>query len=187
MIVNLTGAHGVGKTTVARKISTMFPEIRLVEEFNYIDTGFDTSQKNGFLHNEEIYFAEKRDKYTEAIRYEGITLFVRGMEDLLYYISTFPSDNEYSWEIDNDFECLIRDINGYKSDLIIFLDADRTTIEKRCMNDIVKKRELAEGWYEKKYKPFRDYILQYNYARSIDTTSKSIEDVVQNITSLLKQ
>ena len=187
MIINLTGAHGVGKTTVARRISSLFPEIHLVEEFAYKDTGFDTSQKEGFLRNEEIYFTEKKEKYSEAIRFEGITLFVRGMEDLLYYISAFPGDNGYSWKIDGDFEYLTNEISGYKSDLIIFLDADRTTIENRCMNDIVKKRELVEGWYEKKYKPFRDYILRHNYAMCIDTTSKSIEDVVQNITALLKQ
>ncbi|MCM1039249.1 MAG: ATP-binding protein [Ruminococcus sp.] len=185
MIINLTGAKGVGKTFLAHRLKSERNKISIIEEFVYRDTGFDVRTKYGFLQNEKIYCEEKMNYFNEANNKSEVSVFVRGMEDLLFYISSYPSINNFNWKIDSDFQDILKQIDNCKSDLIIYLDACKEVLEARWESDSVKKRVIEDTWYEKWYMPHKKFIQNYKNTIVLDTSYLTKQDVFERVNEII--
>ena len=178
-IINILGPHGVGKTTLQSYIRQN--NLGIVFE----GYQFDAPERGFPLKNDYIQY---QLKYLERINQDGATIInssqngfvIRSVEELIYFLKI---ESPFVFE-QAEIEKIVS--SSIKSDLLIYLDASRETLEKRIINDANRDMVETKMWYRQSYVCYDAYFKSLPVIKVIKTDRKKPSDIYKDILYLLR-
>lgn len=186
-IFALEGLKGVGKTTLLKNLKDIYPELEIYEGFKLEGNSYNLNIENEFYKNQKIYIDQKISQYNEILKSSKNAIVTRGSEDILMFCTRYSKINGFNWKIEENLKLELKKLCEYKSDLIIYLDAEDSTIKNRCSYDENKKRTNIENWMELWSEETKKWYLKYKYLKIINTENKTSLEVAKEVKEILQK
>lgn len=179
VIFSLSGCKAVGKTTLINGLKKFFPEMIIREGFRPVDLHFNLNEENEYYKNENFYIYREIDEYYRFRKSDKPVLLLRGPEDLEFYALNYPKIMGNNWDVEKGLKKELEDLRKCRSDYILYLDADLSTIMSRKNNDITKPRKNMDRWLND-WQPYLErYTKSINYTTVLNTDQLSSEEVLE--------
>ena len=185
--IEITGPMAVGKTTLIRLLANRLEKSEMILEdaarvnevflqvWNQKQSAFNTNLK-------QMLFLADFMRKCDAAASGSVLLIDRGVQDYLYFWQQ-SIGNLSGQGVSASTECLRaveRDIESYKSDILIYLAASEDTLRQRRDSDQQRRR----GFFETYYPGERTYFEAHG-ARVFETDSLSPEELCEDILGVL--
>lgn len=186
-IFALEGPKGVGKTTLLKNLKILCPDLDIFEGFQLNKSECNLNSKTKFYVNQKIYINQKISQYKEIRNTKNNSIVTRGTENILMFTLKYSSLYNFKYNSKKKLKKEIKNLNLYKSDLIIYLDASNKNILKRCSNDNIKNRKNIEEWMKLWIIQLKNWFKKYDYLKIIDTNNKSPMDVAKEVKKIIEE
>lgn len=183
-IIALEGVRGVGKTTLLNNLKIIYPNLITIEGFK-VENNLQMDIQHEFYKNQKIYINHKIEQYKNFSKYSEDILITRGSENIEMFTKRYPKIYNYNWDCEKELEKELKQLQNYRSDLIIYLNAKVETIIKRALNDKDKKRENIEKWLEIWNSEIQNWFKKYKNLIIIETDNKDSMDVAKEVRNVL--
>lgn len=178
-IVLVVGSHAVGKTT-------LFEFAKKKDEFIVFDgikiptDGYDLRKREDFLAYENLYLKSINENNGLIKRSNRNGLVVRSIEEASYYYHFYEDPS-----VEEEYKTIFADEDNIKVDKIVFLDADRATLQFRYQNDKLRDMEETITWYKNEYERYISYWKNYPGVVTINTVNKTVATIYDEIKKTL--
>ena len=179
-IINILGPHGVGKTTLQQYIRQNNLAI-VVEGYQFFapESGFQS--KEDYLQYQKRYL-ERINRDNGAIAKSSQNGFViRSVEELIYFLKIVSPFSVTQAEIEHLVSSSI------KSDLLVYLDASKETLDRRINEDVDRDMAETRFWYDKLYVGYDAYFKALPNIKLIKTDGKAPPAIYREILSFLEE
>ena len=180
-IILVLGPHAVGKTTLF-KYARERGETLVYDGYQLPVGELNLSEVNDFI--------EYQEKYVSIINQHNLNikkglldgLVNRSIEESSYYYQ-FHSKCE---DVMEHYKKIVEEYSNIKVDLIIYLDADYSTLVSRYSGDSIRDLDETLEWYEKEYVRYEKYWKKYSGVKIINTINKDTKEIYDEMMSLLE-
>jgi deoxyadenosine/deoxycytidine kinase len=183
-IFALEGLKGTGKTTLLNNLKIIYPKLECIEGFK-LDNNLDLNIEKEFYENQSIYIEKKINQYKKFLKSSKNTLITRGVENVKKFTERYPKIYNYDWEVKKNLKQELKILESYRSDLIIYLNANDETIKKRVFNDMNKRRDNIDKYLEIWGREIRNWYNEYKNLRIIETENKTSLEVAEEVKKIL--
>jgi deoxyadenosine/deoxycytidine kinase len=183
-IFALEGLKGTGKTTLLNNLKIIYPKLECIEGFK-LDNNLDLNIEKEFYKNQNIYIEKKISQYKKFLKSSKNALITRGVENIKKFTERYPKIYNYDWEVEKNLKQELEILESYRSDLIIYLNANDETIKKRVFNDMNKRRDNIDKYLEVWGKEIRNWYNEYKNLRIIETENKTSLEVAEEVKRIL--
>lgn len=186
-IISIQGGMAGGKTTLAKRLENQLKNFQVLYEnpypivHNRNNLKLDLHTLEGFIKNQQLFIEAEIKRFNHF--YNENIIFDRGPEDIEFYTLFFPIANGYSWDIEYYLKDELNQLRKCRSDLIIYLDAEFETLERRKQNDLSKRRSSFDQ-NMKLYKYEKIWYKQFN-TKIIDVNEKTPDEVEKSVLQIL--
>lgn len=179
-IINILGPHGVGKTTLQQYIQQNNLAIT-VEGYQFAAPEGGFKSKEDYLQYQKMYL-ERINRDNDLIAKSSQNGFViRSVEELIYFLKIVSPFSFSQTEIEQLVSSSIR------SDLLIYLDASRETLEQRVDGDADRDMVETRSWYDEFYVGYDAYFKALPNIKLIKTDGKAPSEIYGEILSFLEE
>lgn len=185
LILSISGCKAVGKTTLIKELKRRIPDLLVREGFRKINTGFNTLVENEYYENQKLYIKREILEFENFKKVNSPIILLRGPEDLIFYTLHYPKIYNKSWDVEKNLANELFQLRKYKSNKILYLDADLDIILKRKINDITKKRENMNQWLLNWQPYIEKYIKSLDNTEILSTNNLNSEEVLNYTINLL--
>jgi len=138
-IISLEGGPAVGKTTLAKNLQKLLPDIY----FNYEDPAIainkarelnlDKNKEADFVANQKIFITEtiKRCQNLPV----GTVILDLSPEETEFHTFSWPKFINQDWDMEKNLKSELAQLRQYRSELILYLD---------CSPEILRQRKTAD-------------------------------------------
>lgn len=183
MIVTLEGPRAVGKTTLTDRFIKERNDIIVIEGFYIENTPKTINDEEYFYENQRKYITQKiqqMDSLDENSNY----LIVRGPEGIDEYTLTYPKIYGFTWPVEEVLKKELEELRKRRSDLVLYLDADKNILKQRCLNDKVKIRTNYDDYLNLWYEKMRSSFSKYPNVKLLDTSAMSKNEVYKYVAGI---
>ena len=174
-IIYLEGSRAVGKTTLLKALKEHFPNLVVIDGYARKEFMFDTTLYDEFVINEKLYLSCAVAQYNVFKTLNRDVIIVKGPYTDAFYAETML-DNQFSDIKDGQLSKYIDEAYKCKPDMIIYLDASKDTVEKRCRNDS-HIRKTMDIFMEKWIDNFSSFFKNKPCTKVINTDDLTAEEV----------
>lgn len=179
IIFSLSGCKAVGKTTLINGLKKIFPNMIIREGFRPVDLNLNLDEEKEYYENEKFYIYREIEEYYGFRENDQMVLLLRGPEDLEFYALTYPKIMGYNWDVEKELKKELEDLRKCRSDYILYLDANLSTIMNRKNHDLTKLRKNMDRWLND-WQPYLErYIKNISYTTVLSTDTLSSEEVLE--------
>ncbi|WP_240793439.1 AAA family ATPase [Psychrobacillus vulpis] len=178
-----------GKTTLVKRLEEHLLDVHFTYENPYPivrkrdDLNIDIFTEEGFIANQRLFIEAEIKRYHELP--DSKIIFDRGPEDIEFYTLHFPKANGFAWNIEDQLKKELQELRQYRSDMILYLDANEETLQKRMQKDLSRSRKSFHN--NMKLFPFeRDWYLQFN-TKILDVNNRTPEEIEEWTICFLKR
>lgn len=157
-VVSVQGGQAVGKTTLVKKLQQRYPDVYFEFENPYPlvqkrqELKLDITTEAGFLENQRLFIEAECQRFRSLI--DGKIVLDRGPEDIEFYTLHYPASLGACWDIEKLLSTELAELRLYRSDRILYLQANLTTLASRKECDTTRSRRGFAHYLE--YLHFRE-------------------------------
>lgn len=187
-IITLSGTRCVGKSHIVKQLVELLSGWYIRENpTEPISSQYNTCIEEEYYENERLYINRQLQEYTDLRRLNKNAILVRGPEDLRFYIEKYPKTIGKKWNVEKALSDELKDLEECKSDLIIFLYAKKEIIQKRCKEDLEKRRNSIDDWLNNWHDDIFFYMQNKENCIFIDTSNMQVSEVTGCVVSLIQE
>lgn len=178
-----------GKTTLTKRLEEQIDNVYFTYENPYPivrkskSQGLDIYTEDGFVQNQRLFIE------TEIKRFNYLpnrkVIFDRGPEDIEFYTLYFPMANGFKWDIEQLLKDELQELRRCRSDIILYLDASKETLNKRKQSDLSRRRSSFDKNI-KLYQFEKNWFEQFK-TKFVDVNNKTPEQLEKWTLNFLKE
>ena len=182
-VIAVEGSRAVGKTTLLRALSEVFPRAFVREGFEKSSVHFDMNSEEGFCACEKWYI--EREIETFAKLPEGLVLLARGPESIEFHCLNYARLSGKTWDasqrLAHDIVCL----RQCRSNRVLYLSASIDILKDRARADS-KRRDGLEEWFEVWHPAMELFFLSLPHVNVLRTDGCCADDVLRIVTNWIQ-
>ena len=181
-LIAIFGPHGVGKTSL-QKEALLDGTFSISEGFEFPNKIDDCANWDHFWKYQMGYWDAVKENINKLRKEEKDCILSRSFEEQVYYLKSHPLSIGHEEVIEDFYNKNIE----YKSDLLVYLDADFETLNKRIAGDKNRFIDETRWWYRDRYYLYDKINKSHDGIHIIDTSHLSPTEVLDFIKRLVKE
>jgi len=147
-VISIEGGQAVGKTTLADRLKSRFPDIHVEFENpspivkKRKSLGLDITTKRGFIENQRLFIEAEMEKFHKLPK--AMVILDCGPEAVESYAINYPKSIGADWNVADALSNELANLRKCRSDRILYLQAANDTLRSRNSTDKIHNR----GWFE---------------------------------------
>lgn len=143
-VISLQGGMAAGKTTLAKRLERAIRDAWVIYEDPSAlvqkrkELALDLENEKDFIVNQRMFIEHEVERFRRLP--DAKIIYDRGPEDIECYTLHYPLSIGKEWDIEGQLKAELNELRSCRSDAILYLDAQASTLRARKERDSTRSR-----------------------------------------------